>query len=117
MTKNLFVLASVSLLAGCVTASDNYVAPSHCPKSNAIEQWKARAPQYSKTRIASEVLMGNPLARAMATGGTPQTIMKWDEQKHSVEVTFNELGNIVRVIDSATGCDIGPAEYAKRKVQ
>lgn len=108
----------VAVLTGCSTSQTNltYEQPVGCTSSEAVAQWKARMPQYTKKRILSEVLMGNPDARIMATGGTAKTVERRDKDNKLVEVVVNEAGNIVRAIDSRTGCDIGPFEYARRGV-
>jgi hypothetical protein len=112
-------IAMVALLTGCSTSQINlpYEQPVGCNSSDAIAQWKARMPQYTKKRILSELLMGNPDARIMATGGTPKTVERRDKDNKQVEVVVNELGNIVRAIDSRTGCDIGPLDFARRGVK
>lgn len=107
------------VLDGCSIspATPSYAVRPGCPSSDAVAQWKARLPQYSKQRIISEVFMGNPNARVMATGGSEQTVIRLDDDRRQIEVVINEAGNIVRAIDSSTGCDIGPAEYARRRVR
>jgi hypothetical protein len=116
--KFIFIAMAV-LLSGCATShtTRSFDQPAGCSASDAVAQWKARMPQYSKKRILSEALMGNPNARIMATGGIERIVEQWDKDNKQIKVLVNEAGNIIRATDSKTGCDITPTEYYRRVIK
>lgn len=113
--KTIFAALAI-VLTGCTTSdtSRSYEQPTGCTTSDAVDQWKARLPQYSKKRILVETLIGNPNARIMATGGTEKIVQRWDKDKNLIEVLVNEAGNIILATEFRTGCHIGPSEYYRR---
>lgn len=113
-----FFVALAILLTGCATShpSRSYDQPAGCTTADAVDQWKARLPQYSKRRVLVETLIGNPDARIMATGGAEKIVQRRDKDNKLVEVLVNEAGNIILVMDSRTGCHIGPIEYYRRVI-
>lgn len=115
--KPIFVALAI-VLTGCATShtSRSYEQPAGCTTSDAVDQWKARLPQYSKKRILVETLIGNPDARIMATGGTEKKVRRLDKDKNLVEVLVNEAGNIILATEFRTGCHIGPSEYYRRDI-
>lgn len=115
--KSLCVAAAIAL-TGCAAnhTSRSFQQPAGCTTSDAVDQWKARLPQYSKKRILVETLIGNPNARIMATGGTEKKVRRLDKDKKLIEVLVNEAGNIILATEFVTGCHIGPSEYYRRDI-
>lgn len=61
------------------------------------------ADKPQKMRAFVELLLGNPNWRNFVTGGTPRTVISYDNQGNMLEKTTNELGQIISVVDSSNG--------------
>lgn len=73
---------------------------------------QADKPQW--LRAIGEKLMGNPDARLFITGGTPKTVITYDDQGRQLEEVRNELGKRLSVKDVGTGQLLSPEEYQAR---
>lgn len=73
---------------------------------------QADKPQW--LRAIGEKLMGNPDARLFITGGTPKTVITYDDQSRQLEEVRNELGKRLSVKDVGTGQFLTPEEYQAR---
>jgi len=65
-------------------------------------------------RAIGEKLMGNPDARLFITGGTPKTVITYDDQGRQLEEVRNELGKRLSVKDVGTGQQLTPEQYQAR---
>jgi hypothetical protein len=73
---------------------------------------QANKPQW--LRAIGEKLMGNPDARLFITGGTPKTVITYDDQSRQLEEVRNELGKRLSVKDVGTGQFLTNEEYQAR---
>lgn len=73
---------------------------------------QADKPQW--LRAIGEKLMGNPDARLFITGGTPKTVITYDDQGRQLEEVRNELGKRLSVKDVGTGQLLTLEQYQAR---
>jgi len=92
--------------AGGINAPEGRIAAAK------VFEDQADKPQW--LRAIGEKLMGNPDARLFITGGTPKTIITYDDQGRQLEETRNELGKRLGVKDVGTGQLLSPEEYQLR---
>ena len=92
--------------AGGINAPEGRIAAAK------VFEDQADKPQW--LRAIGEKLMGNPDARLFITGGTPKTILTYDDQGRQLEEVRNELGKRLSVKDVGTGQLLSPEEYQVR---
>lgn len=80
----------------------------------ASKTYETIADKPQKMRAFVEMLMGNPNWRTFVTGGTVKTEIAYDSQGNQLEKQTNEIGQLVSVIDSATGKPIDRQQLAAR---
>lgn len=94
------------LKAGGINTPEGRIAASK------VFEDQADKPQW--LRAIGEKLMGNPDARLFITGGTPKTVITYDDQGRQLEEVRNELGKRLSVKDVGTGQLLSPEEYQAR---